>query len=88
MDYITTTQLRTNTPRLLTALQMGQTVDLIHRSEVVGEVGPKKIKGVKIFSAKRMEKIVNAMNLKPIEYKDVKQAYRKHLIEKYGKNIH
>ena len=41
MQYITTTQLRTESKELVKVLQEGRSVDLIHRSRVVGEIKPK-----------------------------------------------
>lgn len=40
MQYITTTELRTESPKLIETLKIGQSVALIHRSKVVGKVHP------------------------------------------------
>lgn len=40
MDYITTTQLRTQTSKLVKALEKGESVTCIHRSKVIGVFEP------------------------------------------------
>ena len=87
MNTITTTQLRTQTPELLEALLYGQSIDLIHRSQVVGEIKPKKVQEPKHFDAKRFDKLAKELNLKPIGNKQAMKNYREHLMKKYGKGI-
>ena len=43
MNLITTTELRTRTSELIKALLAGESVDLIHRSQILGEIKPKNI---------------------------------------------
>ena len=86
MDYITTTQLRTKSSELVKALLEGRSVDLIHRSKVVGTIKPDK-EEPKVFNAKRFAKLVKEMNLPPTTYTERKKRYRKHLMNKYGKGI-
>lgn len=86
MNYITTTQLRTETPELITALMYGQNVNLIHRSQVIGEIRPKKT-ATKTFDADSFIKAVKALNLKPTTQTEREKNYRSHLEKKYGKNI-
>lgn len=86
MHLITTTELRTKSKDLITALLAGQSVGLIHRSKIIAEVRPKKPR-IKLFNAKRMKKIVEKLNFKPITDKEVEKRYRQHLMEKYGKGI-
>ena len=86
MEYITTTELRTQSPRLINSLKKGYNVSLIYRSRVIGEIKPKQ-ETVKTFSSRRVGKIVNKMNLTPIPQKERKRIYEQRLREKYGKNI-
>lgn len=86
MDYITTTQLRTESPRLIEALLAGESIELVHRSKVIGEVKPKKAEG-KVFNAKKMLEFARKMNLPKLSYKERERRYRQHLEKKYGKNI-
>lgn len=87
MNYITTTQLRTQTTDLLSALHDGQTVDLIHRSQVVGEIRQKRVVKTKLFSSKRMEKIVNDLNLKPMTLEQIEKNYRDYMTKRHGQGI-
>ena len=88
MQVITTTELRTKSKELVNALQEGHSVDLIHRSKVVGEIKP-------IYDAKpltkegieQLKKLAQALNLPKLSYKERERRYRKHLMEKYGKSI-
>lgn len=86
MDYITTTQLRTDSPRLIEALLAGRSIDLIHRSKMVGEIRPKK-QSPKIMTKKSIQELMTLakkMNLPKLSYKEREKRYRKHLVEKYG----
>lgn len=87
MNYITTTQLRTETPELILALTNGQSVDLIHRSQVIGEVRPKKVAKTKLFNSQRMMKIVESMNLKPMTIKQAEKNYRNYMFKRHGQGI-
>lgn len=87
MDYITTTQLRTQTSELLEALAYGQSVDLIHRSKPVGTISPKKVEKPKLFNAKRMYAITKAMNLPKLTEKQREKNYREIMLKKHGKYI-
>ena len=89
MNYITTTDLRTKTPELIQVLQSGRSVNLIHRSRIVGKIEPKQLEG-KVITAqdvKELKQIANKLNLPKTSYKQRQQLYRKNLINKYGKSI-
>lgn len=87
MNYITTTQLRTNSSDLVELLMTGQSVELIHRSKVIGQIKPNTDEDPKVFSAKRIAKIVADMNLPKLSYKEREKRYRNHLMQKYGKGL-
>ncbi len=86
MQVITTTELRTKSKELVKALQEGQSVDLIHRSKVVGQIKP-KMYDPKPFDPEAFEKAVRGLNLPKTSYAQREKIYRKHLMEKYGKGI-
>jgi len=86
MNYITTTQLRTETSDLVEALLYGQSIDLIHRSKIIGEIKPKKDQP-KLFNAKRFLRLAKELNLPQTTPKQREKLYRKHLAKKYGKGI-
>ncbi|MBL7036606.1 hypothetical protein ISR94_02035 [Candidatus Microgenomates bacterium] len=84
MNYITTTQLRTQTPDLLEALAYGQHIDLIHRSKPVATISPIKIEKPKLFSAKRMFAITKAMNLPKLTVSQRNKNYKEAMLKKHG----
>jgi len=88
MNYITTTQLRTKTSDLVSSLKKGARVSLIHRSKVVGVIEPVEEESKPITDIKAFEKFLDSIRPKKlIPKKDREKIYRKHLEEKYGKNL-
>ncbi len=86
MQLITTTELRTKTTELVKALREGRSVDLIHRSRVVGEIKP-KIQDPKPFDPDKVAEIAKKLNLPKLSYKERERRYRAHLMKKYGKDL-
>lgn len=86
MQYITTTQLRTQSKKLVKTLQEGRSVDLVHRSKVVGEIKP-KIYDPKPFNAKRFLKIVEKLNLPKLTPRQIEARYRKAMMKKHGQSL-
>ncbi len=89
MDYITMTELRTKGPHILHLLRQGRSVDLIHRSQIVGEIAPKKPSG-KVLTAKDVEELkqlAQELNLPKTSYKERERRYRAHLVKKYGQGL-
>ena len=86
MQVITTTELRTKSKALLKILQEGHSVDLIHRSRVVGEIKP-KIQEPKPFDPDKMAEIAERLNLPNLSPKQIERRYRTHLMKKYGKGL-
>ncbi|MBI2039841.1 hypothetical protein HYT18_02090 [Candidatus Microgenomates bacterium] len=86
MQYITTTELRTKSSKVVHTLKEGGTLRLIHRSKVIGEILPTY--EPKPFDPDAFEKFLD--NIKPkkiISRKDRERVYRKHMMEKYGKDL-
>lgn len=86
MHVITTTQLRTKSKDLVKALHEGRSVDLIHRSKVVGEIKP-KIYDPKPFNPDKFLKIVKKLNFERRTPRQIDARYRKAMEEKHGKGI-
>lgn len=86
MQAITTTELRTKSKQLVKVLQEGGSVDLIHRSRVVGEIKP-KIQDPKPFDPDKVAAIAKKLNLPKLSYKERERRYRKHLMDRYGKGL-
>lgn len=88
MNYITTTGLRTQSSKLVKSLSEGQTVSLLHRSKIIGEIKPKKeMKPLTKDDIKQLKKLAEDLNLPKTSYKQREKIYRKHLMEKYGKDL-
>jgi len=86
MQYITTTELRTKSKQLVEVLLEGRSVDLIHRSKVVGEIKP-KIYDPKPFDADKFLKIVEKLNLPKLTPRQIEARYRKAMMKKHGQNL-
>ncbi len=86
MNYLTTTQLRTRSSDLVDMLLAGESVELVHRSQIIGEIKPKK-SSPKVMTAKDIKELIGLarkMNLPKISYKERERRYKKHLMERYG----
>ena len=86
MQVITTTELRTKSKELVKALQEGRSVDLIHRSKVVGEIKP-KIYDPKPFDPDKFAKIVDKLNFLPLTPRQIETRYRKAMMKKHGQSL-
>lgn len=88
MNYITTTNLRTQSSELVKSLSKGQTVSLLHRSRIIGEIKPKKeTKPLTEEDIKQLKKLAEELNLPKTFYKQREKIYRKHLMGKYGQGL-
>jgi hypothetical protein len=86
MQNMTTTDLRTKSSQLVKTLKEGKSVDLIHRSEIIGEIKP-KIKDPKPFDAKKFLKAVKRLNLPKLSAREMDRRYRAAMEEKHGKGV-
>ncbi len=89
MNYITTTQLRTKTSHLVSELQKGKKLMLMHRSKVIGEIGPAQSQ-IKVLNAKRiadLKKAIEALNLPATSYAQREKIYREQMEKKHGKGL-
>lgn len=86
MDIITSTELRTEVPKVIETLLHGGVIDLVHRSKIVGEIRPKK-QEVKPFNARQFLKFARKLNLPKLSYEERERRYRDHIMKKYGKGI-
>lgn len=86
MQVITTTQLRTQSKQLVKTLKEGRSVNLIHRSKVIGEIKP-KIQDPKPFDPERFAELAKEFNLPHLSYQERERRYRAHLMKKYGKGL-
>lgn len=87
MQVITTTELRTKSKELVKVLQEGYSVDLIHRSRVVGEIKP-KIYDPKPFDPDKFLKVVRKLNFPKLTPRQMEARYRKAMTEKHGQGLY
>lgn len=86
MQFITTTELRTKSSKVVKTLKSGGNFRLIHRSKVIGEIIP--VSEPKPFDPDAFEKFLDGLKpKKPVARKDRNKIYRKHLENKYGKSL-
>ncbi len=87
MNYITTTDLRTQSSQLVQSLKQGKKVSLVHRSQIIGEISPIH-SDAKSFDVKKFHEFIKAVKSEDEpSYKKRDEIYREHLEEKYGKDI-
>ena len=86
MDYITTTNLRTQSSKLVNELKKGNSVSLIHRSKIVGVIKPASPEG-KPFDVEKLKKLAKRLNLPKTTYQEREKAYKAHLEKNYGKGL-
>ncbi len=87
MNYITTTDLRTQSSQLVQSLKLGKKISLVHRSQVIGEISPVRT-DAKSFDIKRFRTFVKTAKLQDnLSYQERDKLYRKHLEKKYGKGL-
>ncbi|HUD45025.1 MAG TPA: hypothetical protein VMR41_05760 [Patescibacteria group bacterium] len=88
MDYITTTNLRTQSSELVNTLKKGGVVSLIHHSKIVGVIKPKKEPKILTKTAiTQLRKLAEDLSLQKISYEEREKIYRDHLMDKYGKDL-
>lgn len=88
MNYITTTQLRTKSSQLIKSLKRGDSISLIYRSRIVGEIRPKKEpRSLTKFDIKKLQQLAEKLNLPKSSYEEREKRYRKHLTKKYGEDL-
>ncbi|MBI5619875.1 hypothetical protein HY950_02850 [Candidatus Gottesmanbacteria bacterium] len=89
MPYVTTTELRTKMPEIIGALLAGESIDLIHRSRLIGEIKPQKYQNKPLTreDIAEIKAAAKKLNLPKLTDKQLLSNYRKHIMEKYGKGI-
>ncbi len=87
MNFISTTDLRTQSSQLVNSLKQGKKLSLVHRSRVIGEILPVK-SNTKSFDVKKFREFTKTGKpQKSLSYQERDNLYRKHLEEKYGKDL-
>lgn len=88
MQYITTTQLRTESSNVVKTLKEGSGLRLIHRSKIIGDIMPvNEPKPLTREDIELLKKTARELNLPKLSYKQREERYRAHLMKKYGKGL-
>ena len=87
MQTITFTELRKQSKKLKKALEEGKSIDLIHRSKVVGKIKPVGPQLVKIIDAKKLQKKIDKLDLPTLTLKEMDRRYRIAMMKKHGQGL-
>ena len=88
MDYITTTELRTQIPKLIANLFKGNRVNLVHRSKIVGEIIPKKKEIKKSIDPKKFAAALKQLEpKKKVSLKKLMKNYEHYMMYRHGPNF-
>ena len=87
MQVITTTELRTKSKELVQVLREGRSVDLIHRSKVVGCLIPNKDARTKTINVKRLEAKINKLDFPHLTNKEIDRRYKAAMMNKHGQGL-
>lgn len=86
MNYITSTQLRTQTSSFIESLMAGKSIDLIHRSQKVGTLTLEPTLTHKTNHA-RLANNISKLNLPFLTKKEMEQNYKQKMLAKYGQSL-
>jgi hypothetical protein len=90
MEFITSTQIRSQFPKALAMLRLGKTIHILHRSKIVGLLNPPNNTSKKIFTQKDSE-IVRATAIKfnrpPLTCEEIDRKYRAAMMKKHGQHL-
>jgi len=88
MNVITTTELRTKTTDLVAALLAGYQVDLVHRSQTIGVLMPKKNNADTPANSKILAESLQAFEpKKKTSYQKLMAKYSNYLQKRYGQGL-
>lgn len=87
MQLITTTELRTRTRELVSILLSGQSVDLIHRSKIIGKVSSTIKSSLKTIDSRVLQKKIDKLPFPFITPKEIDRRYRIAMMKKHGQGL-
>lgn len=88
MQYITSTDLRTQSNELINTLMQGGSVTLIHRSKPVGIIQSIKASSEsKVIDFDKIIQSVKQMGMPSLSDAEIDKKYRAAMIKKHGKHI-
>ena len=88
MDLITTTELRTKTPKVVSSLAKGLDLTLIHRSRAIGTIKSQPQDDVKPVKAALLAAALKKFEpKKEISYKELMKRYEQYIMYRHGPSI-
>lgn len=86
--FITTTELREQSSELIKTLFSGRSINLIYRSKVIAQINPISFAEKIINDPNQLKNLFLILKPKKIIPKEKRGIiYKKHLKQKYGKNL-
>ena len=85
MEFITTTQLRTQAPKILAQLKLGKSIRLVHRSKIVGSITPEI--NAKTFNPELFFEALRDLPPISVSSKQADKNYHEHIMKKYGQGL-
>lgn len=83
--FITTTQLREHTSKVVSRLISGEDVTLVHRSKIIGTIKPLASFSKPIENLEEFKKVLIAVKPKQLNsFQNRKKIYHEHLKKRYG----
>ncbi|MCJ7740181.1 hypothetical protein MUP32_02565 [Candidatus Microgenomates bacterium] len=87
-QFITTTELREQSSKLVASLMAGENLSLVYRSKIIGLIRPMTAKSKVIENLTEFRKAVLSLQpAKPISYDKRRQLYRDYLKKRHGQNL-
>lgn len=87
-QYISTTELREQSSKVVARLKLGEDLLLVHRSQVIGVIKPVIREKKVITDIIAFQKLLSALKPSKIIPRNKRDAvYRKNLQQKYGKGL-
>lgn len=84
-QYISTTELREQSSKVVSKLKLGEDLLLVHRSKIIGVIKPMVKKAKIITDIAKFEKALDAIKPKKLIPRHLRDAvYRRNLLAKYG----
>ena len=88
MEFITSTQIRSQFPKAIATLRLGKSIRVIHRSKVIGNLTPED--EPKVFTQKDADAIkanMRRMNLPILTDAEIEKRYRAAMMKKHGQHL-
>lgn len=87
-QYISTTELREQSSKVVSKLRRGEDMMLIHRSKIIGVIKPLLSQTESIDDLSEFKKVLSVLKpIKVIPYHNRREKYRKYLQRRYGQDI-